>query len=128
LAQVAGKQAVPISTFDALAATAVTVAPIAILIETKRSDFYLRAPGQDDQCVNIEQLKTIIQPDWVLLGDAVARAARDAELFNKTIILNCASAEALASCARAGTAGALEPVYLRDADVSISKQSHARII
>ena len=128
LAQVSGKSAIPISTFDALAASVQGASPIAILIETKRSDFYLRAPGREDSCVNIEELKSIIQPDWILIGDAVERAGRDAQLFNKTIPLNCASAEGLVACARAGQPGILDPVYLRGADVSVSKQQTARII
>lgn len=127
LAQVAGKSTIPVSTFDALAASVQVTAPVAILIETKRSDFYMRAPGNEDACVTIEQLKAIIQPDWILIGDAVERAVRDADLFNKTVILKCASADALVACARAGASGTLDPVYLRGADVSISQKKTARI-
>jgi tRNA threonylcarbamoyladenosine biosynthesis protein TsaB len=127
LAQVSGKPTVPVSTFDALAASIQAQAPVAILIETKRTDFYLRAPGRADSCVTIEDLKAIIQPDWILVGDAVKRAARDADFDDKAVSLDCASAEGLVACARMGAAGVLEPVYLRDADVSISRQKIAQI-
>jgi len=128
LAQVAGKPAIPISTFDALIAGVQTVAPIAVIIETKRADFYVRAPGYEDSCVSAKELKSIVRPDWMLLGDAVTRATSEADLYNKTIILTCAGADALVACARRGRAGVLEPVYLRGADVSVSRQKFARIV
>jgi len=128
LAQVAGRDTLPVSTFDALAASVKTSSPIAILIETKRSDFYLRAPGHDDACVSAQDLKTIVQKDWVLIGDAVERAVRDADLFNKTIIINCPSAEALINCARTSAPAILDPVYLRGADVSTSRQKTVTIV
>ncbi|MCB1538183.1 MAG: tRNA (adenosine(37)-N6)-threonylcarbamoyltransferase complex dimerization subunit type 1 TsaB [Alphaproteobacteria bacterium] len=138
LAQISGKPAYGIGSFDAIA-RALPDRPLCILIETKRSDYYVRAPGCDDACMSGEELKAIIRPDWTLAGDAVARARAELGLSNPAHELAFLPLDALVAGAlsftlsrardHAGASPALpEPVYLRGADVSSARRKPARIV
>lgn len=128
LAQVSGKPAIGVGTFDVLE-DAAGQGPLCVLIETKRSDYYVRAPGIDDGCYSSEQLKTIIKPDWVLAGDATERAVKELALKNKCIPLLFPPLDKLIACAeKTPVKGLPEPVYLRGADVSVSKRKAVQIV
>jgi tRNA threonylcarbamoyl adenosine modification protein YeaZ len=127
LAQASGRSAIGVGTFDALSGAAPQ--PTCILLETKRTDYYVRAPGMDDACISPEDLKNIIRPDWILLGDAVERAVSELALKNKTIPVISVPLDLLIARAETMTAQGLpDPVYLRGADVSTARKKVARII
>jgi len=128
LAQASGKRAHGISTFDALA-DAAGEGNNCILIETKRTDYYVRAPGQPDQCMSPDDLRAIIRDDWILVGDAVGRAITELGLPNKAKPFTSVPPEYLIARAQQMTEGGLpEPVYLRGADVSIARKKAANIV
>lgn len=132
LAQVSGKPAIGVSTFDALA-DSVPMRPLCILIETKRSDYYARAYGKDGPisegaCMSAEELRGFIQPNWVLAGDAVTRAATELALPNRCMPLVSAAMDVLIARAEKTPETPLEPVYLRGADVSVARRKFAHIV
>lgn len=121
LAQASGMPAVGIGTFDAIGGGENTC----ILIETKRSDFYVRAPGHADACMTPDELAAILKPEWVLTGDAVHRAPGN----NKRVEIKSVPLDRLAVLGAAAEASGLpEPVYLRGADVSIGRKKPVRIV
>lgn len=135
LALVSGKPSVGIETFDALAAS-VPERPACILIETKRTDYYVRlyenGVAHEGTCLSPEELRVFLQPHWLLAGDAVTRA--QAETGCKNPVRECLSVdtEKLIECAekslKSGVLGMPDPVYLRPADVSVSRRRNARIV
>ncbi len=128
LAQVSGKPAIGIGTFDAIE-HAIADRPLCILIETKRSDYYVRAPGMDDGCLAPDQLAAIIKPEWILAGDAVERARTELSLANKSHITPSLPLESMIALAEKTPQNGLpEPVYLRGADVSTARRQPARIV
>lgn len=135
LSQVSGKPAVGVGTFDALAA-AVTPRPACILIETKRTDYYVRLfeEGQvhEGACMSADDLRAYVQPRWVLVGDAVDRAISETGIKNQSIHIAAPKTADIVGIASktlaAGAHGFPEPMYLRGADVSISKRKLARIV
>lgn len=128
LSQASNKPAYGVSTFDALS-DAAGEGRKCILIETKRTDYYVRAPGMDDACVSPEDLQNIIQPDWLLVGDAVGRAIAELHLPNKAKPFTSVPPEYLIARAQKMTeTGLPEPVYLRGADVSVSRKKAAHIV
>ncbi|NBX66180.1 MAG: tRNA (adenosine(37)-N6)-threonylcarbamoyltransferase complex dimerization subunit type 1 TsaB [Proteobacteria bacterium] len=135
LSQVSSKPAIGVSTFDALAA-AVPERPACILIETKRSDYYVRlfenAHLHEGMCMSPDDLRKYIQLHWILAGDAVARALDETGLTNKTLGLTAPKINDIITLASAdwqsGKALPPDPMYLRGADVSISKRKLAKIV
>jgi tRNA threonylcarbamoyladenosine biosynthesis protein TsaB len=125
LSQATGKPAVGIGTFDAIGGDEKTC----ILIETKRSDFYVRAPGQEDACCSPEDLAAILRPEWTLRGDAVDRAAYELKLNNPVKqVLSVPLENLVALAKKAPETGLPEPVYLRGADVSQTKKTPVNIV
>ncbi len=135
LAQVSGMPAIGVSTFDALAA-AVPARPACIVIETKRTDYYVRlsdgASTHEGACMSPDELRDYIEPHWILAGDAVERAVRETGCSNETLYLAAPkAADIIALAEKTGQGlqmGFPEPVYLRGADVSISRRKLARIV
>ena len=135
LAQVSGKPAIGVDTFEALAC-GIDARPLCILIETKRTDYYTRlfenGALHEGVCMSPDDLRDFIKPDWVLAGDAVDRAKAETGCTNQTIALPAPKSVhiiALAEKALPNGPHALpEPHYLRDADVSISRRKFAKII
>lgn len=128
LAQASNKPAFGVSTFDALA-DAAGAGPHCILVETKRTDYYVRAPGIDDQCMSPDDLQDLIRPDWTLVGDAVGRAIAELHLPNKAKPFTSVPPEYLIARARKmPEKGLPEPVYLRGADVSVARKKAAHIV
>ncbi len=149
LAQISGKPAIGVGTFDAIADSVGTFnaiadsvgtfdaiadnireeGPVCILIETKRTDYYVRAPGIEDGCIAPADLKTLLQPGWLLVGDAVERAKAETGCTNKTLEIKSVPLDALIGRAsQVKPAGLPEPVYLRGADVSVARRKPARIV
>lgn len=123
LAQISGKPVRAISTFDAVADG--TNADV-IIIETKRSDFYVRLPDGTQTC--IEPANIQLDSDWVIAGDANTRLISQTGINNKTIDVMSPTPQSLINCAlRASDVQILQPVYLRGADVSTSRQKAATI-
>lgn len=123
LAQISGKPVRAISTFDALACG--TDADV-IVIETKRTDYYVRMPDGNQSCKCAHEIN--FDPSWVVLGDANNRLKRETNTLNKLVDLSAPSPQSLVKCAiDAKQVLELEPVYLRNADVSVSRQKTAII-
>jgi len=135
LAQVSGKPAIGVDTFEALAC-GIDARPLCILIETKRTDYYTRlfesGASHEGVCMAPDDLRDLIKPDWILAGDAVDRAKAETGCTNKAVSLAAPKAAhiiVLAERALQNGPHALpEPHYLRDADVSISRRKFAKII
>lgn len=121
LAQTSGKPVCGIGTFDAIGAAC-------IILETKRSDFYVRAPGVADACMTPDELAAIIKPEWILTGDAVNRAKVELGLKNQTREITSVPLDNLIETAKTTKPGVPEPVYLRAADVSIARKIPAQIV
>ncbi len=121
LAQASGKPAIGVGTFDAISDASNTC----ILIETKRNDFYVRAPGHPDACMTPEDLASILKPEWILVGDAVARA----NASNQKQEIKSVPLDRLVAIAKVTVAKTLpEPVYLRGADVSAARKKTVQIV
>lgn len=138
LAQASGMPAIGVGTFEALA-MAVPRRPVCILIETKRSDYYVRLfegeKNHEGMCLSPDALRDYIRPDWLLAGDAVARAVAQTDCANETLELHAPHAADIIKLAEAelekgqGATTALpQPVYLRPADVSIAKRRAPTIV
>ncbi len=135
LAQVSGKPAIGVDTFEALAC-GIDARPLCVLIETKRTDYYTRlfesGARHEGVCMAPDDLRDFIKPDWVLAGDAVDRAKIETGCTNEAIVLSAPrAAHIIALAAQAlpnGPHVLPEPHYLRDADVSISRRKFAKII
>lgn len=124
LAQSSGKPAIGVPSFDVLGQLGDCV-----LIETKRTDYYMRAPGYKDSCVSPDDLKSILKPEWVLVGDALDRAKTETGCTNKTAPVTAIPLDRMIEIAKTiKPAGLPDPIYLRGADVSISKRKTAQII
>lgn len=124
LAQSSGKPAIGVPSFDVLGQMG-----DCILIETKRTDYYMRAPGYEDSCVSPDDLKSILKPKWVLVGDALDRAKTETGCTNKTVPITGIPLDRMIEVARhIKPAGLPDPIYLRGADVSISKRKTAQIV
>jgi len=140
LAQVSGKPLVGIETFDGLYESAreqVAGKPACVLVETKRSDYYMRifdANGMAEgagTCVSAEDLRALLTPDHVLIGDANARAMAETGFSGATIDIVSPDPSAMIACAKRADLTqnrSVTPVYLRSADVSVSRQKIARIV
>lgn len=123
LSQISGKPVRAISTFDAVAHG--TNADV-IVLETKRSDFYVRLPDGTQTC--IESADINFDSNWVIAGDAGIRLSAQTNIKNKMIDVSAPSPQALINCALcANDVDVLNPVYLRGADVSTSRQKAAII-
>ncbi len=136
LGLVSGKPVVGVGTFDALAA-AVPDRPLCVVVETKRSDYYARFYGadgacDDGACLGADELRARLTPDMVLAGDALARLRAQTGITNHGVDSFAPQAAHLIALAgqslAAGTALPPEPVYLRGADVSVSRRKVARIV
>lgn len=131
LAQVSGKPAYGVTTFDALAANLPAGKPACIVIETKRSDYYVRTPDDAGACLSADELKVIVKPDWLIAGDAVDRLKNETGLENEMLFLKAPKAGHIIAEAKKmqgqGVNAQPEPLYLRPADVSISKKKTATI-
>jgi tRNA threonylcarbamoyladenosine biosynthesis protein TsaB len=135
LAQVSGKPAIGVGTFEALA-MAVFARPLCVLIETKRQDYYTKlfedGVDHDGACLSPDDLRDFLKPEWTLAGDALDRAKQETGCTNMCVELAAAKpAHIIALAAQQLSLGghALpEPLYLRPADVSVSKKQAARIV
>lgn len=135
LAQVSGKPAIGVDTFEAVA-YGIEARPLCVLIETKRTDYYTRlfesGTLHEGVCMGPDDLRDFIKPDWVLAGDAVDRAKAETGCSNQTIAVQAPKAAHIMALAEKvlpdGPHALPEPHYLRDADVSISRRKFAKII
>jgi tRNA threonylcarbamoyladenosine biosynthesis protein TsaB len=136
LAQVSGKPVIGVGTFEALA-MAVPARPLCVLIETKRQDYYTRlfVDGIEHAgaCLSPDDLRAFLKPDWVLAGDALTRAKQETGCTNECIELIAPALSHIIAIAAAqleagGGSTLPEPLYLRPADVSVSKKQAARIV
>lgn len=129
LAQISGKPVRAISTFDAvLSSTHASPINACVLLETKRADFYMRTPTNIHSCISAESLHESINKDWVIIGDANVRFNAETGLQNQTIDVMHPTAQSLVNCAlQAKESEFLLPLYLRNADVSRSRQKTAII-
>lgn len=129
LAQIANKPTRAISTFDALLSSTDINKDIAcVIIETKRADYYVQMPNGLVACMSNNDLINTLDENWVIIGDASVRFKVETGLKNSTYHLSCSSAQSLINCAlKAIDVEKLEPLYLRSADVSVSRQKTAII-
>jgi tRNA threonylcarbamoyladenosine biosynthesis protein TsaB len=124
-----------VSTFEVVARSAVpeNVACLVIL-ETKRADYYVQAfdadknPQGEPSCMEESDLrKKIAGGQYVLCGDALARlgaGGRECRLPDPETLARIGLEHFLRN---GGKAGRPEPVYLRGADVSLSKKQNREI-
>jgi tRNA threonylcarbamoyladenosine biosynthesis protein TsaB len=129
LAQVSGKPAIGVGTFDVLADEVAGQGDACILIETKRSDYYVRLPDGRASCMAGTELAAVLQSHWLLAGDAAARAKLELKCVNKTCeVLSPRLDLLIARAEKMPENGLPEPVYLRGADVSVSRRKPAKIV
>jgi tRNA threonylcarbamoyladenosine biosynthesis protein TsaB len=124
-----------VSTFEVVARSAVpeNVACLVIL-ETKRTDYYVQAfdadkkPQGDPSCMEEGDLrKKIAGGQYILCGDALARLGvegRECTLPDPEMLARIGLEHFLRNGEKAATP---EPVYLRGADVSMSKKQNRQI-
>lgn len=105
----------------------------AVLIETKREDFYFQMFGADGKAISkaeaisgAEAAKRIAGKDLVLAGDAVGRFSPFAPGM-KAVEIALPDPLALCRMAAEGLGGAAEPVYLRAPDTTTSKTPQRRL-
>lgn len=121
LAQGSGKPAIGVGTFDTITDDPNTC----IVLETKRTDLYVRAPGYEDACLSPDDLAAILKPEWTLLGDAVGRApGSNHKVEMKSVPLD----RLIALAAQMPANGLPEPIYLRGADVSLARKKTVTIV
>lgn len=102
--------------------------PCAILIETKREDYYVCFFGANGKAVSEAAVMSgaavaqALQPGMAIAGDAVERFSQEYPGFEKHLIEAPDPDVMFHLASDAGFEGAAEPVYLRGADVSVSKK------
>lgn len=120
-----------VSTFDVLALAAKQTFDtdnVCVIIETKRQDFYVRMPQQAGACMRGHDIAATLQPDIVLVGDGIPRFMDETGYkTDHAMVLDIAS-PALMFDVAAAKPHPLEPLYLREADTSISQLKIAKIV
>jgi tRNA threonylcarbamoyladenosine biosynthesis protein TsaB len=124
-----------VSTFEVMARSAVPERlPCLVVLETKRTDFYVQAFGPDKNlvgegsCMEPRSLcKMIASGDYILCGDGLGRLGaegRERKLLDPEILARTGLARFLENGEKADKP---EPVYLREADVSVSNKVQREI-
>lgn len=124
-----------VSTFDVMAHSAVPEnAACLVILETKRTDYYVQAFDADKNlqgdaaCMEEDDLRgKIASGEYILCGDALARLGvegRERKLLEPEMLARLGLAHFLKNGEKAEKP---EPVYLRGADVSISKKQNRQI-
>ena len=109
--------------------------PIAVLIETKRSDYYVQifdgqgAPLSEAEALDAEEMTVLLAKysNAVLIGDAVARYDGTLAVDEAFTRLDALFLAKLYSNQPDLFTDTIEPFYLRGADVSVSKRK-ARVL
>lgn len=135
-----------VGTFEVVARSCDPGGACLVVLETKREDFYVQAFDcdfkllQDSTCLKSEEIFDMIAgQNFVLCGDASARLRDDlgsarfdaafADVRERGLPDPVVLGQAGLACfvANGGKAVKAEPVYLRGADVSISKKTQRQI-
>lgn len=115
--------------------------PILAVLETKRSDFYVQLfspdgkPETEPQALELTAVHDLIAGRRVILaGDSVTRIRAESgqnidvsREMHRVLLHPRTLVEAARDAIATGQAGELEPLYLRGADVSVSKQKPRRL-
>lgn len=115
--------------------------PILAVIETKRSDYYVQLfapdgkPLTEPQALELAEVHRVApESQLILAGDAVTRISaesggklRVSREMHRVLLHPRTLVDLAAEKAAQGQGGDLSPVYLRGADVSVSKRAPRRI-
>lgn len=124
-----------VTTLEAMARSAVPEeAACLVVLETKRSDFYVqgfgpdKVPLEDPHCLEPDDLRAkIAGGTYILCGDGLERlglGGRAQALYNPEIMARAGLARFLGNSEKAKRP---EPLYLRGADISVSNKVQRQI-
>jgi len=119
-----------ITTFQAFSAGCDGDQKRAVLIETKRSDYYVQImdsnhnPVGEAQSVDAAEIENIIDGDMIVTGDAIERLVSEINIKNKIVHQSMINIEKMVAAINSGCVDyrAPEPLYVRDVDVSQPKK------